>query len=195
MRENVFPNTGFSSPGYHIAGRSNVIATPPAGTDALGHLVAYRNPSARLVLLTKVKVILTIVSPPTAAQELGFSVFKATGYTASHTGGLAMSAFAKGLAATPASDAPQAADMRIADTAALTDGTHAALTLLIGSVSRLYAAAAATVLNEEQRYEWAIPDGKAIALSTDQGIIVPNLVLGGAGSSVRVHFEADEHRV
>lgn len=190
MRENVFANNGTSSFGYHIAARSGVVATPAAQTDSAGHLVALRNATTKLWLVTQIRVTYTIVTAPTAAQELGFSLYKLTGYSASHTGGNAISELNR----TPSlvdSAAPADTELRISNTSSLSDGTHDALTLLIGSVSRLYAAAAATVVNDQLVYEWIMPDGKAIFLANNEGLVVPNLILGGAGSSVRVHFECD----
>lgn len=191
MRENVFANNQTSSPGYRIAGRSNAVAALVAGTDALGHLVAVRNATTRLWLVTRLRVAMALPTPPTLAQELGFTVFKATAYTASHTGGLAMVAVpdVTSFPATPAADIPAGTELRIADTAALTDGTHAALTQIEGGTS-IAVTAAADAEKVPLEWLWQMPGGKAIAVQTNEGIVVPNLVAFVSGTA-RLWFEMD----
>lgn len=195
MRENVFNNTGMSSPGYIVAGKSGLVATPAAGTDSAGHLAAFRNATGKLVNVTRIRVIYSVINASTAGiQEFGFSVFKLTTYSASHTGGGAMSVVRKtpGLGI-PTANVPAATECRIASTSPLTDGTHDAVTLYIGGNSRQFTDQDVTpiVPNQDIIWEWAMPDGKAIPLIANEGILISNDILGGTASSVRCRVELE----
>lgn len=193
MRENFLPNNGMSAIGLLIAGATGTIATPAAGTDSAGHIVAVRNATQRLMLVTRLRVAVAFLPITTGDQIFGFDVFGVTGYTASHTGGAAMVPCEKILGtAFPAAEVPAAAELRIATTAALTDGTHAALTRRIGGAAASFNASAISNTMPPLVFEWRAPDGKALALPNNTGIVVRNRALVAAGGAIQAaDFDMD----
>jgi hypothetical protein len=184
---------------YRDGPSTGLITGVAAGTASAGHIWAVRwAPSTaagalavekrRFALITRLRARWFTIAGFTAAQEVLLSLFKLTGYAAPHTGGSAITPSKKRTAA-PTS----LMTGRIATTGALTAGTQAIDTdpIATGAFSEL--AAAATVpkgffelfLSTEDMAQYPI------VLAPNEGLLLRNEILMGAGGTARVVVEMD----
>lgn len=184
---------------YRTGARTGVVGTTlAAGSATAGHVWACRFPlqaagtftprSAR-ALIQRFRAKITPVAGFTAAQEVAFDLFKATGFTALHTGGAAVTPSKKNTAFV----APRMT-ARIATTAELTAGTHVFDTDPIGGCSWPELATGAAVMkgpggdifvSTEDLTEYPL------ILAPDEGLILRNVVAFGGGGTVRLTVEMD----
>jgi hypothetical protein len=190
VRENVFPNNQTAYPGYRISGFSGSVATPAA--DAV--LVAQRNATTRLWLVTRLFAALSNPVAVTTDQEQGFYVQKANTYGTSHTGGAALVPLAEltsgGVPASDVANLPAATELRIATTAALGGGGGLAGTNTIGGKACRSGTATDVSWRPPLEWEWKAPAGKAIAVQNNEGILLLNLVTLASGNA-RIFWEMD----
>jgi hypothetical protein len=140
---------------------------------------------SKLFHVTRLRLLWQTVAGFTSAQEVAFSAFKLTGYSAAHTGGTAITP----LPLAPGYAASQLA-CRIGDTAALTAGTQTiGAQLLHGGFSEL--AAAATVQKGFVDEETLASLHPITVLGNNEGILIRNEVLQGAGGTGRLTVELD----
>lgn len=171
---------------YSLVGASGLITTVAARTSSAGHVFAARFVSASKVFaVTRLRVYWQTISGFTAAQEMALAAFKLTGYSAAHTGGSAVAALARS-----PDFAASGLSARIGDTGALTAGTHTiGSQLLRGSFSEL---ADSALLHkgfiDEQRED---ADHPICVLENEEGILVSNEILMGAGGTGRLTVELD----
>jgi hypothetical protein len=175
---------------YSLAPSSGVLTTIAAGTASVGHLFAARfvptgGGAAKLFHVTRLRMLWQTIAGFTAAQEVALAAFKLTGYSVAHTGGTAVTP----LALAPGYAASQLA-ARMADTAALAGGTHTiGAQLLRGAFSEL--ATAASVQKgfiDEEAFASVHP---IAVLGSNEGILIRNEVLQGAGGTGRLTVEID----
>jgi hypothetical protein len=155
-----------------------------AGTASAGHLLAMRNPGALAVRLRYLDVSCTTLTAFTAAQEVGFDVFKATAYTAAHTGGAGVvpsKAFTDQAASLVTST-----QLRVATTGALTNGTDTLDTDRILTDS--FWCAGLTSLLAWRQYNWSSEPAGGLLLKANEGIVLRNTILMGAAGVVRWSF-------
>jgi len=188
------PNDPGALGAYRLAAFSGLTTTIAAGTASAGHVFSLRwTDATRFLVLKHLKVAMTVVTGFTAAQELAFEAFIARGYTATHTGGTAITLGGnnqKRRTSMGTSLVTTAASARIASTTALAGSTFTldANPFMHGSVKTL--AAAATV--QDARLENVMDFGgndHPFVLSQDEGIVVRNTILLGAAGTVRWSIE------
>jgi len=175
---------------YSLTMASGLLTTVAAGTASAGHLAAVRYvaPSPlKSFHVTRLRFTWQTVAGFTVAQEMSVAAFLLSSYSAAHTGGTAgvVVPRAPGLDATGLSG-------RIGTTGALTAGTQTIGALLArGSFSEL--AASAIVQRgfiDEQKGGEDDPHVVCV-LGDDDGILVRNEILMGAGGTGRLVFEVD----
>lgn len=181
---------------YRMAAFSGLMATIAAGTGSAGHVFAFRwSDATRLCLVRLLKINYTVVTGFTAAQELSFDAFVARGYTADHGGGTALTLGGnnqKKRTSMGTSLVTTAASARIASATALTGSSFTldANPILVGAGKTL--AAAATVQDIAFSELMDMTDGGAehpIVLAQNEGIVVRNGILMGAGGTVRMGIQ------
>lgn len=199
---------------YRTAAVSGLITGVAAGTATAGHLFAMRwapssSPYAenmvRFCAIQRLRAKWRTVAGFTAGQEVGLEAFFARSYSASHTGGTALTltgnnaqkrtgvAPAAGGAAAGGMPASQMADMRIASTTALTAGTQTLDAQPFARDGYTELAQAATVAVGRFDVEFVNQDqpGYPLVLSPNEGIVIRNSVAMGAGGTARVIVEVD----
>lgn len=197
---------------YVTAPPSGLLTTVAAGTASAGHVWAFQWPAItaaqtnagearRFAIIQRVRIRAATVTGFTAAQEVRFALFKLTGYTAPHTGGVATVVPTKKRTGAVAGVAPPAhgvmpasrAVIQIGNTGALTDGTHDAPIDPIRVAAYSELAAAATV--QKGFYEGLMSTEDIIThpmvLQGDEGLMLRNEIVMGAGGTVRLVVECD----
>lgn len=179
---------------YRLGAFSGLMATIAAGTGSAGHVFSLRwSDATRLCLVRYLRVRYVVVTGFTGAQELSFDAFVARGYTADHGGGTALTLGGnnqKKRTSHGTSLVTTAASARIASTTALTGSSFTldANPFLVGMGKTL--AAAATVQDIAFDETLDTTDGKwPIVLAQNEGIVVRNGVLMGAGGTVRMGIQ------
>lgn len=150
-------------------GQSTVVA---AGTATAGHVYVLRNPtgSGKRIHLAQLRLAFLPVTAFGAAQLVRLGVYKLTGYSAAHTGGTAITPAKRRTGQTTAS----VAAARIADTGALTAGTHT-----IGSAQPIVSIGAHGTLPIFDK-TFTPSDFMPEVLEPGEGLLVRNEVLMGA---------------
>jgi hypothetical protein len=114
---------------YRIASQTGTLAAAlAAGTGTAGHVFAFRwGDATRLAVIYKMKTRFLPLTPFTAAtltDHSSFDAFILRGYTASHTGGTALTPTGNNNKLRTSMGTSLATDIRLSTTAALTAGTH-----------------------------------------------------------------------
>jgi hypothetical protein len=202
------PNEG----AYANASPSGLLTTVAAGTASAGHIWAFQWPavtaaqanggeSRKFAIIQRLRVRAFTITGFTAAQEVRFALFKLTGYTAPHTGGVATVVPSTKRTGTAAGVVPPSigampasrAVIQVGNTGALTDGTHDAPGDPIRTMVSSELAAAATV-------QKGVIDGlmstediirHPFELQENEGLMLRNEVLMGAGGTMRLAVELD----
>ncbi len=173
---------------YRLSAISGLMAGVAAASSTAGHIFSFRNSdSSTLIVPQYISVKLRVVSGFTAAQEYGFDVVVARTYTASHTGATAITTGSNAFKKATGGAASILGSARIADTGALTAGTHTldAQPVLLESASEL--AAAATVQHTRCEGLWDCSSVESpLVLAQNEGLVVRNSVSMGAGGTVRL---------
>lgn len=175
---------------YRFAAQSGLLSGVAAATATAGHIFAFRwGDATKLAVITLLRVKMATITGFTAAQEVGFDLLVARGYSASHTSGTAIAPGGAGGLKKRASYAASAlTDARIGAAAALTAGTHTldAQPMLTDSYADL--AAAATVQKGSVNTLWNLDSaqGHPLVLANNEGIVVRNLIALGAAGTVRL---------
>ncbi len=155
---------------YRYGGQSGLVTTIAAGTSSAGHVYALRNPSAsKLLYIAAIRLQFIPTVAFGAAQAVSLAAYKLTGYSAAHTGATAI---------TPAKRVTSEADAsvataRIADTGALTAGTHT-----IAGQPLFRAGAHGTLPSFDAL--WKPEDDHVEVLAQNEGILIRNEILMGA---------------
>lgn len=193
---------------YRVAAVSGLVTGVAAGATLFS--MRWSPPAAPSIGMVKLCAIQRIrakwrtVAGFTAAQEVGLAAYVARSFSASDSGGtgvnLAGPNHEKRVGIAPPAGvqvggmpASQMADMRIANTGALTNGTRTpdAQPFMQDVYAEL--AAAATVGKGRFDVDFGNVDqpGFPIILSANEGVIVTNTVLMGAGGTARLIVEVD----
>lgn len=178
---------------YTLAASSGLLTGVAAATNSAGHLFSLRwAPAVQLpaiMVIQRLRAKWVTVSGFTAAQEVGIDLAVLTTYSAAHTGGTAAVKVKK--RGTFAASA--VADVRIATTGELTDGTHDAITATIGADAYAELAAAATVGKGRMEILKSTEDldREPLQLTTGQGLVIRNSIGMGAAGTARLIVEMD----
>jgi hypothetical protein len=178
---------------YRLCAVSGGLTTIAAGTATAGHVFAFRWTSTSLQAhIQRLKLRWQTVTPFTAAQEMFFRCYRATGYSASHTGGVAVTLTAPNLQVDTLQPASAVASIRYCSTAALTAGTH---TLDGEAFAGLNAWSQSGANNDPAAVEAVFTPGSAadrlLTLRANEGFIVRNEILMGAAGVGRLLVELD----
>jgi len=183
---------------YRVGVSSGLITGIAAGTASAGHLFAFRwGHASKLAIISYFRARWLTVAGFTAAQEIGMDLFQTRVYSASHTVGSAI---------TPGSSMRKrnthgnsdVTDARISATVQLGNGTHTIDTSAIAQGGFSELAAGATVPKGFFDLRFAANDpawSHPIVLGTNEGLILRNSVLMGAGGTARVSVEMEWHEV
>lgn len=185
---------------YKTAAVSGLLTTVAAATASAGHLWAMRwAPTAsqpKFCLITRLRARLSTIAGFTGAQEVGMDLSILRAYTAAHTGGTALD-----LGGTVANSAKKrvahptsaVADMRVGTTGALTAGTHTldAQPIAQDQFAELAAGAAVPKGKSEIFLSTEDLDRYPITLAANEGLVIRNTVLMGAGGTARLVVEID----
>jgi hypothetical protein len=172
---------------YALCANSSTLTTIAAGTSSAGHLFAARyNPSGaganKKFHVTSLRFFWQTIAGFTSAQELAFSAYKLTGYSAAHTGGSAVTP----LALSSAYGASQLT-ARMASNAELTAGTQTIGSQLArGSFSELAALSTSMKGFIDEQLPVFSDRHPVIVLDANEGILVRNEILQGAGGTGRL---------
>lgn len=181
---------------YRLVASTGAVTTIAARTATAGHLFSFRwaDDSSARCFLRYVGAKFTLTTAYGTAQETGIDMILARDYSASHTGatavdlGSTVTNTSKLMTATSASLMATAGLCRIADTGALTAGTHTFDANPIGILSDWSGAIGATVPLAtsgaastfgtlwDARGDTAAP----IVFAEDEGFVLRNLILMGA---------------
>lgn len=184
---------------YRIAMKSGLLTLVAAQTATAGHIAAFRNASATTkIVVDRFMARWFGTTGATAQQVVGLQLFRATAYTASHTGGTAATVTTtNGKKNTAHLTIPPIAtgvglDLRIGTTGALTAGTHTldAQPLAANGVTELAVSAAVPLAKFDMEFAPTPSSGKLV-LAQDEGLILTNTVLGGTAMVWNVAIEID----
>lgn len=181
---------------YGISAVSGLLTTVAAATDSAGHLFAFRwAPAtaavAQRAVISRLRARWITIAGFTAAQEVGIDFAILRTYTAPHTGGTAVVP-SQNRALFPATAVP-ANNIQIAGTGALTDGTHATIADLRGrdAFSELAAGAAVPKGTMQILKTTEDLDRSPIVLAPNEGLVIRNSILMGAGGTARLVVDLD----
>lgn len=183
----IEPNAGSDVLGHYVIGEATgIVATPAAGAEVF----QFRNSHAsNLVIIERLVISMANAAAVTAAQEFGFEVFRATGWTVAGTLGTALDTRPRRRTSMSASSMV-AGDIRISTTAALGAGTKTLDTLRVATgpgppLNAIGQAGPVVYLPEDDiRYPLMV-------LANNEGFVVRNLVTYATGSArfhVRVYW-------
>lgn len=175
----IEPNVASEVLGHYVIGEATgIVATPAAAAEVF----QFRNSHAsNLVIVERVVVNITHAAAVTAAQEFGFEIFRATGWSAQGTLGTALDTRPRRRTSMNASSMT-AGDIRISTTAALGAGTKTLDTLRVGSGSGPSTNAIgasgpiAYIPEDDIRYPYMV-------LANNEGFVIRNLVTYATGSA------------
>ncbi len=173
---------------YRHGFSTGAVTTIAAGSATAGHIFAIRNrDSAITAILRAIEVEFTLTTAFTAAQRMGFHVHTARDYSAPHTGATALDLTGDG-GKYVHDKAQSVLSGRIADTGALTAGTHILGTNPIAAGSAWMGAVGDQFT--VRRYDFTTADDptSGIAIGKDEGIVIQNSVTMGAGGVGTWHF-------
>lgn len=185
---------------YRISQTSGTIAAAlAAGTASAGHLFAFRwTHATNVAVITKIKLRFQPLTAFTAGSltDFGFDAFRATNYSASHSGGTAI---------TPASVTKMRStmgnsdttDIRIASTGALTNGTNTldafAFCSSVGDQQRVNPAAATEeqlVHSPDMDFKVDIAHGEhPLVLGQNEGFVIRNRAVWPAAGTGIIQIE------
>lgn len=173
---------------YRGAWTTGAVTTIAAGTATAGHLFALRSGTAgKAARLRKLEVEFILTTAFGAAQEVGFDAYVARGYSEAHTGATAIT-IATNDCKLITDDPTALLAGRIADTGALTAGTHTLDAHPIARGSAWMSAVGAQL--QPRQYDFSDHPYGGIILQNNEGVVVRNTILMGASGVGKWHFSA-----
>jgi len=179
---------------YRLAATSGLLTAVAAGTATAGYLFAFRWGSAtEACLLHRVIAKWRTIAGFTAAQEINLDIIRATGFSASTTGGTAATLTGNNTLKRTSQNVTQLTDARIGTTTALTAGTQTldTMSMAFDGASEMATGAAIPRTSFEVEADFTVVRGGPLVLLQNEGFIVRNLILMGAGGTARVSVEVD----
>lgn len=177
---------------YREAFTTGAVTTIAAHTATAGHLLSFRNKAPHgdlIVVLKAIEAEFLLTTAFGSAQEVAFSAYILRNYSAAHSGATALT-MSGGLRSI-GMETPKATG-RIADTGALTAGTHTIETNPVARGSCYCSAVGAQA--PVRRYDFT-PFG-GFDLADEEGLLISNHIVMGASGVGKWHFtiEWDEYR-
>lgn len=169
----------------HVAGNGAYRVSQSSSTLAVGLaadavIAALRwTHASKICLLTRLRVEAYTLTAPTVAQQFGVDAVVGRSYSASHTGGTAVSFSGNNLKKRTSYASSQMGDIRMATTAALGGGTVTADANAVGATSRWELVGAATVQHIPLALDldWREIVGHPLILVQNEGILIRNTIL------------------
>jgi hypothetical protein len=186
----IEPSKLRSLPFFRLHCLTGLLTGIAAGTATLGHVIGLRNGDTALDFhIARLLMEWVTTTGFTAAQEVRFDCFKATGYSAAHTGGTG--AANENLSARGDYTANTTVVARVAGTDALTAGTHTIGGRVL-SCGGLELADGATIRHQIFRDELVSRDKHPVeVLKPNEGLIVRSGILMGAAGVGRLKLVAE----
>jgi hypothetical protein len=187
---------GIADAAYSIAAVSGVFSAVAAGSTSAGHLFALRFPTPQTLrsyfVLQRLRAKWRTVAGFTSAQQVAMDLSIVRSYTAAHTGGIGTQTPSLKRATFPVSGIA-AANLQIANTGALTNGTETfdAAPIKWDGYSELAAAATVAKGTMDIFLSQEDLDRYPLVLSPNEGIVIRNLVSMGAGGTAQLAVELD----
>jgi hypothetical protein len=182
----MLQNTRFDIHGaYKRSFTTGAITGIAAGTATAGHLLAMRwADAAKTARLRSIELEFLLTTAFGAAQEVGFDVYRLTGYSAAHTGATALDfTGANNKKRVGAVDSIMTG--RIANAGALTAGTH---TLDTDALARMSVWAGAIGAQMAARYfDFTNTEPGGLYLANNMGLLLRNVIAWGATGVGKVH--------
>lgn len=174
---------------YRATVSTSSVTTIAAGSATAGHLLALRNAtSGKAVRIKSLEVEFILTTAFGAAQEVAFGAYIARSYSAAHTGATALDFSGDSGVARASYDAPILTG-RIADTGALTAGTH---TLDTNPIARGSVWCSAVGVSLGPRfYDFTAMEPGGLILVENEGIVIRNTIAMGASGVGKWHFTID----
>lgn len=183
-----------SNGAYRVCGLSGLMTTIAAGTGSAGHVFAFRwSHASMLCVVTKLRAKWTTIAGFTAAQEVGLDCYVARSYTADHGGGTGLTLTGNSGKKRSTYGTMNVPSIRVASTTALT-GSSFTLDphpIAYGGFSELAAGAAVPkgfftldVIDETTA-------GHPFVLTQNEGLVIRNTILMGAGGTARLGVEIE----
>ena len=179
---------------YRLCAYTGALATIAAGTASAGHIFAARwTHATKLALVTHFRARWLTIAGPTAAQEFGLDAFIARNYTVNHGAGTAVTLTGDAMKKRATHGTTTFADIRISATAALTGSSFTLDPSPFAAGFGKEMATGATVPTTSFEALFAVNDqsNHPIVLRQNEGIVLRNVVLMGAGGTARVTVEMD----
>ena len=172
--------------GYYTFGGVSGALT---GVAAAGPVFSLRNTGSNIFLVRRVSVGFLTTTAFTAAQGLSYGLIRATGFTASDTGGTALFTAGQNKHRTAFTNITSAPDIRIASTAALTAGTRTLESQPMGVVGGS-STGVGTGMPTEDILEQDSGDYPMV-LAQNEGLIVTNLIAMGAAGVIQLRVSVE----
>jgi hypothetical protein len=180
----------FELTGYFAFGAQSGALT---GVAANGPVVSLRNAAGNgeLLLVRHIGLGFLTTTAFTTAQVVDFGLFFARSFTASDSGGTAISITGNNTKVRTSLVAPNAMDARLATTAALTAGTRTLDTNALAQIGA-WSGGAGQGLVPVQNNLWDQYTGdQLIVLAPNEGLVIANLTAMGAAGVVRLYVNIE----
>ena len=187
--------------GYSLCAVSGALTGVAAGTATAGHLWVARwaptigvgNYAPQFALLQRLRARWFTILGFTAAQQIGIELFQLRSFTANYSGGTAQTLTTPNQKSRTNMPASAFADIRIGTTGALTAGTQTLDAQPIRRTAFAELAAAATVPKGQMELFLSREDLERypIVLAANEGLMIRNTVLMGAGGTAELDVEMD----
>ncbi len=182
----IFTPTG----SYRAQLTSGAVTTVAAGTATAGHILALRNATgaAKTVRIRAIEAEIILTTEFSSAQEVGFDLTIARTYTSAHTGATALDFTTGNGGRLKDTFDDSVLTGRIADSGALTAGTH---TLDTNPVCRasVWCGAVGATLN--RYYDFSLNETGGIILGVSMGLVGRNSILMGTAGVGRWTWTVD----
>jgi hypothetical protein len=183
---------------YRVAAVSGLLSGVAAASASAGHLFAAQwAPAAaskiQFCVLQRLRARLVTIAGYTAAQEIGIDLSIARSFTVAGSSGTALTLTGDNNNKRSSFPASAFADMRVANTSALTAGTQTldAQPIAQGVYAELAAAATVPKGAAEIYLSTEDLDRYPVVLAPNEGLIVRNTIAQGAGGTGRLIVEMD----
>lgn len=175
---------------HTLGGRTGDTTGIAAAGATAGYVFAQRwgDSSGVKQRITQIEVGLVVTTGFTAAQLVGFDIVIGRSYSASSSGGTALTLTGNNGKLRQASPNSLVTDARISTTAALTAGTVTVDFVPLGQDS-VWALAATAGARVSRVYDFTSSEAGGLILAQNEGLIVRNLVAQGAAGTVQ--FDVD----
>lgn len=169
---------------------TGLTTTVAAATATAGHILALRFPTAnQAIRLRRLEVEGIVTTAFGAAQRVGFDAVIARSYTVAHTNATALTIATNDGKVSTSQSATSTLAGRIADTGALTAGTHTFDANPIAGASVL--ASAVGIIMPTRYYDFTTLPTRGFILGQNEGLVCRNTILMGASGVFEWKFTVE----